>query len=308
MPQIDVAKLARYPPEVFLYADTVDLLAGTNTVTSYTNLDRIGWVISFYGASFTPLAGGVFSINVDGISNIARIDDLGSVKGIGYEEEFKVAAFKSMVSMIYAPSATSGYAWRYKLRVDKSTPLLKLLLQQTLTDRERSIAEEYGLESIVLRGLVEQFDPYTNLERIVTVAKSMSSTGTFIRVAVPDGYKLVLLDIAAERPASPDTLTLTVTRDYTTVFDPLDAYCLPGVEHPTWFNARYHSALRIVCVEELLVEATVSSGGPYKVRAVYGLGKLTIPEKVKWGLPLTDKERELAERENIYGLVEAGLL
>ena len=56
----------------------------------------------------------------------------------------------------------------------------------------------------------------------------------------------------------------------------------------------------------MLIELLVNSG-THKVRVVVGLGKLTIPEKIRWNLDLSASERVIAERNNLYELVKIGL-
>jgi hypothetical protein len=72
-------------------------------------------------------------------------------------------------------------------------------------------------------------------------------------------------------------------------------------------RAYRENSIRIVCLDEMLVEMSVSSG-THKVRLVVGLGKITIPEKIKWCPDtLTSAERVIAEKENLFELVEVGL-
>jgi len=66
--------------------------------------------------------------------------------------------------------------------------------------------------------------------------------------------------------------------------------------------------MRVVAIDELYVEAEVLSGGPYKIRVVYGLAPVTVAEKIAWGMDLTPSERALADRLGLYDRVEAGLI
>ena len=69
----------------------------------------------------------------------------------------------------------------------------------------------------------------------------------------------------------------------------------------------YRYNLHIVALEELLIELTVNSG-THNIRVVYGLSKITIPEKIRWGLDLTSKELTIAEKHDLFDKVEAGLI
>jgi hypothetical protein len=76
-------------------------------------------------------------------------------------------------------------------------------------------------------------------------------------------------------------------------------YALPSLS--------YNAPIRIVATDKLEVNVAVAAAGTYYVRATIGIGSLTIPEKIKWGIPLSTEERKIAEQEDLYDKVEAGL-
>lgn len=303
---VEYRKVVAYPPEVIPDAAPVDLSPGVNRVFEYTGISqRPPLILTLYGLSFARLDGARFTVDVDGVSDALRIDDLGAVRGLDYTEEVKLPAREVMVGRIHAPSPVSAYQMRHAVRVDRPTTLLKLLLNLPLTARDEELASKYNLWELVECQEIPPFDPYSGIQRIQTYTATLTSPGTILRLAVPEGQKAVLLDIAAERPASPGAATVRVERDRQgfSVCE-LDPYCLAGLENPLRFD-RLHS-VRIVCLEELLVDADVRSG-TLKVRLVVGLGRLTLPEKVRWNLDLTAREREIAERLNLQERVEVGL-
>jgi len=81
---------------------------------------------------------------------------------------------------------------------------------------------------------------------------------------------------------------------------------MQGLERPIGFRKQY--SIRIVALDYFLGELDVKVAGTYRVRAVIGVGKLTIPEKIKWGIELTPEEEDIAVREDLYNRVKAGLI
>ncbi|MEM2529032.1 MAG: hypothetical protein QXG40_06510, partial [Ignisphaera sp.] len=277
---IDVRKITSYPPEIFPYAKPFDLLAGDNKVFEYTGLSaRPPYIASLYSASFSAINGLNFRVAVDGVTDVVRIDDLGSTRGLDENEEFKVAAKDSMTAYIYSPSAISSYQFRYTIRVDKPNSLLKLLHGFPLDRRDEELIAKYDLKRLMATEPIEPYNPYIGIHRILTFAKALNISGTVLRLPVPSGMKAILLNIAMLRPTASGQALLTLERDRQgfNVFE-LDPYCLQGLVD--------NYPIRIVCLEEMLVELSVISG-THKVRLVVGLGKLTIPEKILWGIELT---------------------
>jgi len=303
---VDYRKVVSYPPEIIPFAQPIDLIAGDNRVFEYTGMDQPpSYVVSLYGASFARVDGLKFWVDADGAVKVVSVDDLGAARGLDYTEEFKVPACKNMFGYIYSPASIASYQMRHAVRVDRPNALLKLQLGFPLSRRDEELVEKYGLRELVATQSLLPFDPYAGIQQVKTYAKTLSSPGVVLRLPVPKGFKAVLLDVAMERPTSPNVARLTLERDRQgyDVFE-LDPYCLQGLEQPLRFD-RLHS-IRIVCLSEMLVELDVSSG-THKVRLVVGLGKLTIPEKIRWNIELSPEEKATADRLNLYEQVEAGI-
>jgi hypothetical protein len=305
-PGLDIRRIVKYPPEILLQAAVYSLKAGDNSVFSYLGLDvPPPYIAQLYGLSFQSLPGGSFSLDVDGSPDVVKIGDLGSVRGLDYEEEVRVPSCKSIVGRIYSPSEVSVYQMRHKLRVDKANALLKVLFGFTLSEKEKELAEKYGLKREVKTSFLQPIDPYRGCYRVKTISGSLSSSGTLSRIVVPEGWKAVLLDVAAERPSAPGSAYLAVERDETPTLY-LDLYCLPGLQYLNRFEHPY--ALCIPALDWMEISLDVKASGTYRVRAIYGLGELTIQEKVKWCPDkLTDWERDVAESMDLYEKVEAGI-
>jgi hypothetical protein len=296
--EIDVRRIVRYPPEYFISAQTVDLSVGDNKVAEYAGFNP--YIIVLHGAGFTANDNLSFSIDADGYTDVLKMSSLGAVKGIDYDEDFKIPVVKIAALKLYnaSTSAIAGYAWRHRVGVFKPTVAMKMQLGLRLAPGEQDLASKYGLAEALMLTAPAPFDPYAGIEEYRVATAKLTSSGTVLRLAAPRGKKIVLVGIAVQRPSAPAQAYLSINRDNVDLPE-LDLYCLPGLAQQAW--------LRVVSVDKLVVELDARASGTYYVRLVYGLGRLTVREKIAWGLELTTAERQLAESEGLYERVEAGV-
>ena len=294
---IDVRRVVRYPPESFLSARPVDLIAGDTKVAEYSGFDP--YVLVLNGLSFSRVSGLVFHADVDGYTDAARLDDLSSARGLDFEEAVRLPATRRATLRVTAPSAQTAFQWRHRVTVFRPTVAMKLQLGLPLSADEADLAARYGLAESLRLSVPEPFDIRSGVEELREVAVRLTSSGSAARVVVPKGRKVVLLGVSAERPASPASAYLTVVRDDVDVME-LDLYCLPSLS--------YEAPVRVVALSKLEATLDARVAGEYRVRLVYGIGRLTLRERVAW-LPaeLTYEERSLAERYDLFGRVRAGV-
>jgi len=295
--EIDIRRVLKYPPEAFVSARPVDLSSGENKIAEYVAFSPR--VLVFQGFSFGRVEDLNFYADIDGYSKRVNLDNLSATKGIDYEEDLKFPAVKSSVLKIYAPTAISGYQFRHRVTVFEPTTSLKLLFGLDLTSRDKELAKKYGLEELVRAQIPEPFNLWEGVEKIFTVAKKLSSSGDVARIIVPSGYKAVLMSISALRPDSPGKAYINVNRDDVDGVLSLDPYCLAGLS--------YDVPMRIVGLDKIVVSLDVKTAGNYCIRVVYGLGRLTVREKIMWKQDLTEEERKIAETLDLYDRVEAGI-
>jgi hypothetical protein len=207
---------------------------------------------------------------------------------------------RSAALYIDAPSAVSGYQWRHRVAVFRPTTAMKLQLGLSLSEEDRRLAEKYGLENLLKLQVPVPYDLARGVEEWRTQAVRMTGSGTILRVVVPKGKKVVLAGISAARPAGPASGYVTVDRDDVSETLKLDPYCLAGLS--------YDSPIRVVALDKLIVEWDQAVSGTYYFRVVYGVGRITVPEKIAWNLDLSRDEREKAEREDLFDRVRAGLI
>jgi len=294
--EIDVRKVVKYPPEALVSAIPVDLTAGDNKVAEYVVFSPR--ILVFQGFSFSRVDGLNFYANVDGFAKAVNLDNLGAVKGLDYEEDLKFPAVKSCTLKIYAPTAVSGYQLRHRVIVFEPTTVLKLLFGLELTHRDRELAKKYGLEELLKATIAKPFELWGGVEKIFTMTEKLSSSGNIARIVVPEGYKAILMSISVLRPDSAGKAYIDVSRDDVETLH-LDPYCLA--------NLSYNVPMRVVGLDKIVIDLDVRVSGDYYVRVVYGLGKLTVREKIMWKLGLSDEEKRVAESLDLYDRVEAGV-
>jgi len=306
MSQVDIRKALKYPPEVFMGTVIKDLSGGLNNIVVYTGLDVAKLFAGLVGFSSTAASNVALDVTRDGVSGYATVSDLGAVRGLDYMEELKVGALRDLIVRARAISSVSNFTFRYLIKVSPVKAVHKLLYGGSLLPREKAVAEKLGLTESTVAFPVDVWNPYKGVLDVKFQATSVSTTGVVLRVTPPGGYKAVLLGIASERPTAPNSFKIYVSRDGIENIMELDAYGLPT--QTTWWGSPAWNTMRVVALDELLIEGEVLSGGPYNVRIVYGLAPINIVEKIAWGLELTDEEERIAEKHRLYDMVEAGLI
>jgi hypothetical protein len=292
--EVDIRKVAKYPPECFVSAMPVDLIAGDNKVAEYFTPDK--YVLSLYGVSFDKMDSDVaFYADVDGVTNEVQIPSASfAIRGLDYEEELKVPITKTAKLRIYSPIDITSYMFRHRIAVLPKTTALKILLGLPLSDRDRELDKKFGISDMISSYPAEPVDLLKGVEKIKSVAVALTSEGTVFRQVVPKGWKLILLDMSVWR-RYPTELYIDVKRDSIDTLH-IDSSCLPDLP--------YKCPIRIVATEKM--EVTASSA--CAIRLTYGLGRITLSEKIRWGLELTPAERDLATKMDLFDKVEAGVI
>jgi len=306
MAVVDIKRVLRYPPEIFMGTVIKDLDEGYNDLVTYTGLDVAKVHATFMGFSCTPASNVLLEVTKDGIGGYMTVFDLGAVPGLDYHNDARIPAARSIVIRARAISSISNFAFRYLIRASKLRIVHKLLHGIALTPEERRIAERLGLIDSVFAYPSDIWNPYKGITEVHYTAVTVSQSGAILRVTPREGEKAVLIGILVERPSSPNALYIHVDRDGLDDIMVLDAYALPTIHvgYPTPF----WNAMRVIAIDELVVRAEVLSGGPYKVRIVYGRAPIFLAEKIAWGLELSEQERIKAERLGLFDQVEAGVV
>jgi len=219
--EIDVKRVTRYPPEIFLQAKPFNLAMGVNKIAEYVGF-RPPYIIATHGISFARRDDLIFHLDVDGFTDVVRLENLGAIKGLDYEEEVKIPATRSMTMRITAPTAIADYQLRHKTLVTKPNTVLRKVLDMPLTNQDRKLDQKYAIEEILAKERPKPFDPYQGVERVYPISSVLTASGVLFRFNVPDGYKAILLDLAAHRPTAAAQAYINITRDDDLVLPELD--------------------------------------------------------------------------------------
>ena len=282
---LNLDKLVMYPPEV-LFEGVVQSLPANAPIDVFNYQPTIlrGKTVFFMQPAFNSQA---ISATLTYDTETLKFT-LDNIKGLDYEEDIRVPASNVLRFTLLSPS-TLTYAFRYKLAVYKSTPLIKLLTNQTLSEDEKAILQKYDVPSSIQVEIPTMRNPLEGIEKLYI---KNGASGTIVDAYPKPNEKLVLLSISVQRPASTGSYVYIERDDV--AFDPMDATTFPALS--------YNYFVRIVALKHLKVTSDV----PCKV--TYGSARITIPEKIRWGIKLTSEEESIADKYDLKNRVLAGII
>jgi hypothetical protein len=299
--EVDVKKITLYPPEVFPKAMPINLQTGDNKVDDYMLRQLTqNFIISFRDFSFSPASSLTFKANVDGKSNLVYISDLGNTKGLDYEENIKFVAKDSATFFITnnTGAAVSNYAYRYKVLVLKPTTALKVQLGLPLDKEDERLDQKFNISQQVRLKTPSPFDVFYGIEDFFTETSTLTSSGVVSRIMAPPNKKIILLGISVTRPSAAASGYISITRDNLDTVTS-DLYCLPSLS--------YDSFIRITALTKIEVNFNMTTAGTYKFRIFYGVGRITLEDKVRWNLEMSSSEKEEASSLDLYDKIAAGV-
>jgi hypothetical protein len=301
---LDLKRIVRYYPEYFVEAMPKNLVAGEQKIYEYVLPPNV--IAVFQDFSFATLNGAKFRLDIDGIGEVVKMTDLGAVRGLDYAEDIKVSCTKRAIFYIAPTGSVTAYQHRYKVGAFKPTVALKQQLGLPLIGNEVELCQKYSVLEQLKISVPTPFDILSGIEEIKSEVVRMTASGTIARLIPPTNKKMVLLNVSATRPTAQARGYIHVSRDDVSDVLKLDPYCLQGLS--------YDYFIRVVALKELLIEWEQLVAGTYSVRIVYGIGKLTLRDKIMWeehlpkGLEITDEEEELIEKYELRDKVQAGVV
>ena len=305
---------ARYWPEVFGEAGSITTTLSGAEITTYSNFDD--YIVQIVTLATNPETVDHSAIRVNSDSGTNLVNSVSDARYyMDRYEELKVTGEETLGLFGYYPPGGAGskiLRYRYGIRVTKPTVYEKLLLGIDLTDIEEGLNAKFSIAKGILAGTLSG-QPVQQFTKIYEVAKMFTSTAGDNPTIGPEihplpGQKAVLLGIAIEEHATESEVFINVTRDNEQVMR-MDAYGFLNAVDAT-YNAQlnYGIPLYVVANDNLRVwiENTVNITD-FKARFVYGLSPLTVIEKIRWGLTLSDKESAIAIEYDLADSVLAGV-
>ena len=311
----------KYWPEIFGEAGSITLTSSSGEeMASYSSYSDYIVQLVDLATTHETAAGGVptsaVRVNTDSGSNL--INSMVSARGhIGNAIPNKVTGKESMALYGYYPAggAAELMRYRYGIRVTKPTVYEKLLLGMSLTDAEEALNAKFSIQKKISAGILtgQTQQQYTKIYEVAKSISALIGTNPTIGQEIHplSGKKVVLLGIASEQQTDANEVFISVTRDGEQVMK-LDTYAfMEKSEDTTNYTEQlnYEMSLHVVATDKLKVwiENTGSAITDFKCRFRYGIAPLTIIEKIRWGIPITDEENAIATEFDLGDSVIAGV-
>jgi len=309
----------KYWPEIFGEAGVVENSVSGTEIASYSNYGE--YIVQLVSLATGPETTDHSSIRVNSDAGSNLINSATEARFYADKhEDIKVTGVESLAAYCYAAASTpSDVQYQYGIRVTKPTVYEKLLLDIPLTDAEEALNTKFAIQKKIYAGILsgQTTQQYTKIyevaKRLSSVADVNPTVGQEIHPLT--GQKAVLLSIAVDEGPAANQVFVNVTRDGEQVMR-MDTYgfqetIIDNVAGTTYVaQSNYEIPLHVVAIDKLKVwiENTVTLAvTPLNVRFKYGIAPLTIIEKIRWGLPITDEENAIAMEFDLADSVIAGV-
>ena len=311
----------KYWPETFGESGSVTTSLSGEEIAEYSNYsDYIVQLVNLATTHETAAGGtptSAIRVNTDAGDNM--VNSMLSARGhIDNAIQNKVTGKESLSLYGYYPSGGTAELMRYRygLRITKPTVYEKLLHNISLTDEEKALDTKFEISKKIAAGILsgqseQQFTKIHEVAKSITAASGADpSIGSEIHPLA--GQKVVLLGIATQEHTTASQVFISVTRDREQVMK-LDSYgFMANSTGAAAYNEElnYEMPLNVVALDKLKVwiENTGSAITSFKARFRYGIANLTIIEKLRWGLLLTDDEKAIATAFDLEDAMRAGVL
>jgi len=307
----------RYWPEIFGEAGVVANSVSGTEIASYSSYSDFIVQLVTLATAPEPTDHSAIRVNSDSGSNL-----INSVTDARYyadrHEDLIVTGEESLSLYCHSPDATpTDVEYIYGIRVTKPTVYEKLLLGISLTDQEEALNTKFAIQKKITAGILtgQTKQQYTKIYEVARRMTSLADVNPTIGQEIHPlaGQKVVLLGISVSQWAAANAVFVNVTRDGEQVMR-MDANAFvddvdgTGAGYAAELN--YEIPLHVVATDKLRVwvenTVTLAVTNLY-VRFRYGIAPLTIIEKIRWGLPITDEENTIAVEFDLADSVIAGV-
>lgn len=310
----------RYWPEIFGEAGSVTTTESGAEICEYSNYSDYIVQLVHLATTHETAAGGTptsaIRVNTDAGDNL--INSMVSARGHIDNAIPNVVTGKESLAMYgYYPSGGAAELMRVRagFRITKPTVYEKLLSGMKLTDGEEALNTKFAIQKKIDAGILSghtepKYPEIYEVAKSITAASGANPTiGSEIHPL--RGMKVVLLGIATEEHSTADQVFISVSRENEQVMK-LDSYAFKQKSNDSTNyieELNYEMPLHIVALDKLKVwvENTGSALTAFKVRFRYGIAPLTIIEKIRWGIPITEEESVVATEFDLADSVIAGV-
>ena len=199
----------------------------------------------------------------------------------------------------------AGQIVRHTMRITKPTVYEKIRYGLRLSDEEKELDEKYGISKKIDSGIMKMLDgtQFLQIKEYATRITAAAGVNPIIgrELHATTGKKVVLLGVTSDAPIAPDTVFIRVDRDEYDEIQNYDTFALPTVSE---MQKMYIPATDMIRLTLLNTPAVVN----HLVRYKYGIAKISLLEKVKWGLHVEDEEQAIIDELELENIAKAGVI
>ena len=307
-------KKAYYYPEIWAEAGSITTTSDGAEIAYYSDFGD--YIVQLVSLATHPETTGNGSVRVNTESGDDLIDSRTSARFyMDNLETLNIVGKTSLGLYAYYPSGGSAQTlyYRYGLRITKPTVYEKILYGIPLTDEEEALNEKFEISKKIKAGVlsgeqIQKFEKIYEVAREITAAANANPT-IGVEIHPTSGKKAVLLSVATQQHTTANQVFIKVERDRNEIIK-LDTNAFINAVDST-YNAQlnYEQPLYVPAIDKLKVSIENSVAiTDFKVRFTYGIAPLTVMEKIRWNLPLTDDEAEIASSMDLYDAAIGGVL
>jgi len=308
--------LARYVPEDIPGAQVANLVSGVPyDIESIARFSKVPgeYIVTLLSFGLMSHANVTFYTNKDGFTRVIDSETYGCYH-LDKDEEVFVPAKSTMHLKLLSDADVNDYPIRYLIRVSKPSVLEKLLYGITLTDKDTPLNNKFELRDRILRNDIPVYKPMlVSRKQITRKITALADVNPQIgeTITVPKNRYIILDEIAVDGFETGVTdNSIVIDRDLDDDYVSLNCYAMPpfvtGVLPDIPLS--YSMKMCIPATDKIAITLENGSGvNNWRVRFKYSTYVLTVPEKIKWGISLTDDEERIAVANDLYDRVKAGL-
>lgn len=318
MPKANPATV-RYPPEELLFGRVIATIANTKTENLQDLLRIEPRIVCATGVGLPNITDDIFvHATADVLTDVINLN-AGALYNL--ERTLPLQLWAKKAYRIWIENKTGGAVNNLKVRdkylVDELTTVLKLRRGIVLDAEDERLATKFSLrENLAAGRLPYRFPSLADEEllRVIWISKLMTAGANSDEkigpsITIPENQKVILTEIACEAPdAVTDEVYIKVNRDKDqTDYLEVNVAAMPNSKDfgvPLWVPAVEQMEVRLVCTT-----AQVGAPAGFRVRYQYVRAPLTLADKVRWNLKMTEEEKILAGSEglDLFDRIAAGI-
>jgi len=308
----DIIANVKYTPCRVAIARVLDLTGGvTNEFSSLPYLERTPYFVVINNIAADRNTN--VRLHLEGKQHQAKVSfDAETLSLFGINDVARIGTMFSDDVMIgfFASAPVSNYRARVDMTVVKPSLADRLAIGITLTsfeENERMLISKYQIDEKLKLGRLPMTRPEGTLRyaKIASFAGNLSANDevTLFEATVPSGMKVVLRKLWCTQPGTNYTSLFIRVYHERELFYSMHPYAFPDFPTSTSTVDVFIPALRHMRVT--LLSTTGHSG--INAGALYEVRELTIWDKLEWGIPLTDEERDMVDAFNLREKLLAGI-